>query len=305
MKISKSKQELARIISENGGWPDSAEYSAQDGGDGQVSFYKAGLPAYNKESKTWDAPGSCVHIYKSRIIGGGIIKNFHQTILSRAEFFHLYPAPDADGWIEWNGGECPAPKEVLVVVKMRDGELWSGGDPRPAGRLGWGHVDDISDIIAYRLHKQEQAKSVGASAIGVTDSRAEAKPSIEKLTSSYRNAKDYAERKQQEADAAKADADSKLAELVAAGRAIGLDVSPVAAPVEPELVINDWRDLQVGDEIEVTSVHSKSNSKYALVIGRPSKVVCVGDPGWQMLRVKTDVGNEELLIDGFKFIRRP
>lgn len=30
MKISKSKQELARIISENGGWRDGASWSAQD-----------------------------------------------------------------------------------------------------------------------------------------------------------------------------------------------------------------------------------------------------------------------------------
>ena len=30
MKISKSKQELARIISENGGWREGAEWAAQD-----------------------------------------------------------------------------------------------------------------------------------------------------------------------------------------------------------------------------------------------------------------------------------
>ena len=51
------------------------------------------------------------------------------------------------------------------------------------------------------------------------------KPTIEQLAADYRNAKDYAERKQQEADAAKADAEAKLAELVAAGKALGLDIS--------------------------------------------------------------------------------
>ena len=59
---------------------------------------------------------------------------------------------------------------------------------------------------------------------------AETKPTIEQLAADYRNAKDYAERKQQEADAAKADAakadaEAKLAELVAAGKALGLDIS--------------------------------------------------------------------------------
>ena len=46
-------------------------------------------------------------------------------------------------------------------------------------------------------------------------------PSIEQLAADYRNAKDYAERKQQEADAAKTDVEAKLAELVAIGKALG------------------------------------------------------------------------------------
>ena len=53
----------------------------------------------------------------------------------------------------------------------------------------------------------------------------EAKPTIEQLAADYRNRKDYADRKQQEADAAKADAEAKLAELVAAGKALGLVLS--------------------------------------------------------------------------------
>ena len=73
-------------------------------------------------------------------------------------------------------------------------------------------------------------------------------PSIEQRAADYRNAKDYADRKQQEADAAKADAEAKRAELVAAGTALGLVLSVAGA--EPELVITDWRDLQLGDVIE-------------------------------------------------------
>ena len=70
----------------------------------------------------------------------------------------------------------------------------------------------------------------------------EAKPTIEQLAADYRNAKDYADRKQQEADA-------KLAELVAAGKALGLVLS--VTDTGPELVITDWRDLLVGDRIWV------------------------------------------------------
>ena len=77
---------------------------------------------------------------------------------------------------------------------------------------------------------------------------AETKHTIEQLAADYRNRKDYADRKQQEADAAKADAEVKLAELVAAGKAHGLVLSVADTRLEP--VITDWRDLMVGDVIE-------------------------------------------------------
>ena len=50
----------------------------------------------------------------------------------------------------------------------------------------------------------------------------DAKPTIEQLAADYRNAKDYAYRKQQEADTAKVNAEAKLTKLVAAGKVLGL-----------------------------------------------------------------------------------
>lgn len=225
MKISASKKQLANIVSENGGWPRSAEYSAQDGSDGQVSFYRSGVPIYNKLAKIWNAPGSCVHMYGSRIEGlgrVGVIKNFHQTILSRDEYFYLYPAPDADGWIEWNGGECPVDGDSVIDVKLSDGDEFFGVD----ADWDW-HQGSGCDIVAYRLHKPEilpDAKEPKPAQ--------ESMPTIEQLAADYRNAKDYADRKQQEADDAKTDADAKLVELVAAGKALGLVLGVAdAAPV--------------------------------------------------------------------------
>lgn len=63
-----------------------------------------------------------------------------------------------------------------------------------------------------------------------------AKPTIEQLAADYRNAKDYAERKQQEADDAKVDEDAKLKALELAGEALGLLVSPITEKQEPGLV---------------------------------------------------------------------
>lgn len=57
---------------------------------------------------------------------------------------------DPDGWIEWQGGECPLPQGVLCAVKYRD------GDKTPSTTAGsmlahdWSHTRHDRDIIAYR-----------------------------------------------------------------------------------------------------------------------------------------------------------
>ena len=147
MKISKCKKELARIISENGGWPERALWAVQDN---CIAFFLGGKPEYKSGDRCWysnSIDGVCV----GTITCDEKVTNWHQTILSREEYFHLYPAAES---------------------------------------------------------AQEPASEV--------------KPIIEQLAADYRNAKECAGRKQQEADDAKADAEVKLAELVAAGNVLGL-----------------------------------------------------------------------------------
>lgn len=243
MRISNSKKQLAKIIHENGGWRDGAEWAAQDR---IVAFFFGGKPAYDKMARIWCCNGDNVN-YISSIESVNRVANWHQTILSRDEYFHLHPAPDADGWIEWKGRECPVGDSELVEIKTRDGEIQLD----QAYGWNWSHErgSPVKDrqIIAYRLHKPEIAPVAKAAPAPV----AEAKPTIEQLAADYRNRKDYADRKQQEADAAKADAEAKLAKLVAAGLALGLalSVAEVGFESEPELVITDWRDLLEGDVV--------------------------------------------------------
>lgn len=167
MKISNSKKQLAKIIHENGGWRDGSEFTAQDGdGTGSIDFFKS-KPCLDRDDRLWKGD----YDYGDRIVrADATVKNWHQTILSRDEYFHLYPVA--------------APVKVVVVVENKT-----------------------------TCH------------LTVAD-----KPTIEQLAADYRNAEDFAERKQQEADAAKADAEVKLAELAAAGKALGLVLS--VAPVK-------------------------------------------------------------------------
>lgn len=301
MKISNSKKELARIISEKGGWRDG-EFAAQDG-DGSVAGYGE-KPEWNSGSRYWwrKAVGWWFSANK--------VKNHHRTVLSRAEYLHLYPAPDADGWIEWKGGECPVEKGTVVDVIWRNGTERAGVKALHIG--GAGHKFWVADgmanyIIAYRPHKPEQAgatdklssEAVSAAKIALMSDSIEElvrKPTIEQLAADYRNAKDYADRKQQEADDAKADVGAKLKALKLAGKEHGLLVSPITAKQDPELVITDWRNLQVGDEISVQHMKNVYSKSEVLVVGN-SEVSIRNHAG-----ARKTVNLDEV---DWKFIRRP
>ena len=321
MKISKSKQELARIISENGGWRDGAEWAAQDkrhaGKINKVVFYLGSKPLIDAGDSYWG--GNNTH--DEFIISDRLIKNWHQTILSREEYFHIYPATDADGWIAWNGGECPVGEGTLIDVKFLDGTVQMACEARGTKSEShkywtnvWTHPGTDADITAYRLHKPEQASATEKLSDAAVSTAKDAlmsdsiemlvrKPTIEQLAADYRNAKDYAARKQQEADDAKADADAKLKELELAGEALGLIVSPITAKQEPELVITDWRDLQVGDEVEAVAPNGG-----AVTGGETGFIVKIGEDGFFSnfpSQSQYWYGREHFNMGDVVFIRRP
>lgn len=189
MRISKCKKELARIISEHGGWRDGYGFSAQDGDDCAVWFYD-NAPVRGSGA-WWVTSGSGLDHCGIKDVAK--LPNWHQTVLSRAEYFHLYPEHTET---EYKDGVKPT-------------------DPAKA--------DDPS------------------------------KPTIEQLAADYRNKLDYANRKQDEADKANMESDAALAQLEDAIAEIGFAITPLAeTEKEPELSITNWRDLRVGDVIELT-----------------------------------------------------
>lgn len=289
MKISKCKKELARIISENGGWRDGAKSAAQCKSDNAVSFYRD-IP---------DRDGDCwwgEHLYGRDIVQDRLIANWHQTILSRAEYFHLYQEPDADGWIEFNGSERPSGYfNKMVDVKLQDGSEMTDS----SGRFEW-DTDGPSRIIAYRLHKQADPEFCESVMRSIPEP--EAQPTIEQLAADYRNKLDYANRKQDEADKANMESDAALAQLEDAIAAIGFVITPlVATEKEPELVITDWLDLRVGDEVECV----ESNIKPDKYNGRAGRLHSI-DEGDTFTPYLVDFGGEaKIWCCEVKFIRRP
>jgi len=61
---------------------------------------------------------------------------------------------DDGGWIEWKGGECPVPNDV-VQVRLRASPTY---DHDGGSALGyrWNHAGSAGDIVAYRLTPSTQ-----------------------------------------------------------------------------------------------------------------------------------------------------
>lgn len=279
MKISKSKRQLAQLLIEAGvtQFPEGANCAAQDG-DKDVDFF---TDKPYKAMSWWQGK----YDHENRVSLSVKIPNWHQTVMSRDEFDQIVAETavqgesDSDGWIEWKGGEQPVEYGTLIDVKFRDGmEMFAAPvgvttDDFPRHVLDWSHDDRRGDIIAYRLRKPEQAEPQYCESVTRSIPEPTA-PTLDQLLQDWRNADDYAQRKQAEADEAAAMRDERWNALQARAGEMGLTVGrceSVAAADEPELVITNWRDLLVGDEIEVVESNSYSYVGRVGVVSRFDK----------------------------------
>lgn len=252
MKISKCKKELARIISENGGWR-NGEFAAQDGDDCAVWFYDSA--PVRSSGAWWATSGS--GLGHCGIEDVAKLPNWHQTILSRAEYFHLYPVPDADGWIDWKGGECPVGDGDRIDVKFSDGGEFFDVD----SDWDWGVDACGCNIIAYRRSKPERVETVEYNDSGVvytgpvqSNFVVAEKLTLDQLLQDWSNADDFAKRKQAEADEAAAMRDERWQAVQARAGEVGVTVGlceSVAAepeqvkPVKP-VMTGKFRNANIG-----------------------------------------------------------
>lgn len=155
MKISKSKQELARIISENGGWRYGAESAAQCKSDNAVSFY-SDIP---------DRDGDCwwgEHLYGLDISQDKLIANWHQSCLSRAEYFHLYPAQDAKPeFCESVMRSIPEPEINSKNINITQVEDINVVESKPTIEQ---LAADYRNLLGFALRKQREADDAKADA---------------------------------------------------------------------------------------------------------------------------------------------
>lgn len=337
MELSKSKMALAKVINENGGWvDDTANWAVQpkhENGDVWFSTSK---------SKPYSPSGGLGFTFKGQGSWLGVVAkfdkvlpNWHQCVLSREEYYQAYPKADADGWIEWTLDELPVEKGTIIDVKYSDGDELHGapcgefaaglvsirGEPARAEQFGL-FDDGVASIIAYRLHNpdakpefcesltssipdQEEIFSESASIPRINQCRCsvvDVKPTIEQLAQDYRNAKDHADRLQKEADDAAEEADVKFGDLELLMESLGFSVIYVGYKQKNELLITDWRDLKVGDEIRCIG-DWQDEETHGLIF----KVDMVEESSYKYdlaVRVVLDDGSGAWGKD-FEFIRRP
>lgn len=150
---------LVEELPKRGGWPKSANCITQDG-DLKVE------PAYCHPSVAKCRDGGFWFLDSSRIGGFEVdtLASDYTTAIITREQYEAALAAKNDGWIEWGGGEYPPVSTNTVVdVRLRCGSVTAR---QLAGAMNWqsNAPDEPGDIIAYRLHHQQQADKVRSAA---------------------------------------------------------------------------------------------------------------------------------------------
>ena len=307
MKISNSKKQLAKLLIEAGvtQFPDGANWAAQDKDKSpiessplSVMFYSTKPLRPQKGDGYWFATVPLSELVGKPVKLSTLIPNWHQTALSRDEFDQIVAKtiaqsePDADGWIEWKGGECPVAGLSVVDVKYFDVEGFVTGI---ALDFVWG---PNTNIVYYRKTRSESEQATQEpKQVPVPES----KPTIEQLAQDYRNAKNYADRLQKEAGEAAVKAEEFAVEIRKKILELQELIGIPNTEKEPELVITNWRDLRVDDLIWYGGDDELSPGEYHVM-----KIETPDYEGYRTVLVNGDSGGHWIDTSaGWGFIRRP
>lgn len=138
---------LVRELPKRGGWPDGV-YS--------ISQFPSGELCYHDEQNNCSNANSSIYLTKHE---DGDDTDWAYGIYITREQYEAALAAKNDGWIDWDGGECPVDTKTLVDIKLKDGFTYKSCH---AGDYSWRHGWHNVDIIAYRLHKpQEETEADG------------------------------------------------------------------------------------------------------------------------------------------------
>lgn len=124
-----------------GGWPDGAVAASFLCSKNTLSFANenGGCPLEWRFNMNYEVEDRCTEVTREKYEAALAAKN--------------------DGWIEWGGGECPVDTKTLVDIRLKVGFTYKSCHP---GDYSWRHAGGGGDIIAYRLHKPQEAEQAKA-----------------------------------------------------------------------------------------------------------------------------------------------
>lgn len=137
---------------------------------------------------------------------------------------------DSEGWIPWDGGECPLPDGAGHEVKFLDGDIEEDESPET---WQWGNDGSSGDIIAYRPILSEQSEPDAKQSLTVD--------LLTRLRVAQEASKDF--------DAALEELSEQLCEL---GYQL-VPITPEVALEVPSEDMSDWRNWREGDKIQCIS----------------------------------------------------
>lgn len=256
-------------------WPEGAETAKMFAGFDAVFFYSSQKPYPMQRDDV-----QVMH------------PDWWYSVITREDF------ESVDGWVNNDNGK-PNVGDVFVDVMFYSGNV---SECQCVDELNWVN----SDITKWRYHKPRKQ---------------EVKPDPESIETMIRRYKDAGENKraaidklnQAQADVEQAEAleDSLFMAIEAWAESHGFDIRVLSESEEkPEMLITDWRDLQVGDVIWVgpSKVPCNEQGGECVIISEEIDRYSSGDRIFlQPFKVKR--GDAEFDPDigcrGWKFIRRP
>lgn len=150
-KETKSQERLINLMLQAGvEWPKRASHAVflPNGSNPSGVIFSTGKPKYVPSVQGFSVDGG-VFLHSDSFLADWSVPNWHQATITR-EMWEV-----RDGWITWHGGECPVDGDVVVQVKIRDGEpKWGGVETAESWYWYVNEADEVDeDIIAYRIHK--------------------------------------------------------------------------------------------------------------------------------------------------------
>ena len=158
--MNNSNKTLLQILVEElptlGGWPEGVAEICQDY-DHELKFLGEDRPRYHSGIFTKQLCAGHRVIYTDHY-AEKVTRDQYEAALAASKEPLKFSGDD--GWILWQGGECPVDSDAIVEVKYRKPNPYQFNNDR-AGDFTWSHDGFDGDIIAYRLQQPHEVKTAG------------------------------------------------------------------------------------------------------------------------------------------------